>query len=230
MLYVRDLCKLFEVPEKTVLRWIREEQLPAYRFAEQFCFNRSDIATWATARGRSLPESFWKETERSPFRLGDALRNGGVHHDLGSDDRRATMRAVVDSMPLPSDTDRDVLVDHLHAHEVMVATHDHDGIAIPNPKTPIALHVDSPLVSLCFLTQPLCFGGEGSQPVHTVFSVVAPTARVHLGMISRIAHCLHDPAVRRAIRARASRDEILSAIDAVEGRMEALPQASTASS
>jgi hypothetical protein len=39
------------------------------------------------------------------------------------------------------------------------------------------MHIPRPMVTLCFLEQPVEFGAMDGQPVHTLFTIVSPTIR-----------------------------------------------------
>ena len=46
-LSVRDVVRLFKVPEKTVYHWIKENDLPAVKVGEQYRFGRTELLEWA---------------------------------------------------------------------------------------------------------------------------------------------------------------------------------------
>ena len=56
----------------------------------------------------------------------------------------------------------------LEAREAMGSTGIGDGIAIPHARYPVVLHLDKPLVSLCFLEQPIDFGALDARPVQAL--------------------------------------------------------------
>ena len=49
------------------------------------------------------------------------------------------------------------------------------------------------------------------KPVHTLFTIVSPTTRAHLHLMSKLSFVLRDAEVRRAIKRQESRQEILRA-------------------
>jgi PTS system nitrogen regulatory IIA component len=52
--------------------------------------------------------------------------------------------------------------------------------------------------------------------VHTLFSLISPTVRAHLHLLSRLAFALNDRDFKEAILRQASRDEILAGAGRVE--------------
>jgi len=76
-------------------------------------------------------------------------------------------------------------------------------------RNPIVLHVDEPIVSLCYLAAPVEFGAIDGKPVKTLFTIVTPTVRTHLHLLSRLAFLLKQPAFRDAVMREAGQDEVL---------------------
>jgi PTS system nitrogen regulatory IIA component len=73
------------------------------------------------------------------------------------------------------------------------------------------LHVQRPLVTLCFLEKPVEFGALDGQPVHTLFTLISPTVKAHLHLLSRLTFALRDAEFKALVLRQASRDEILVA-------------------
>jgi PTS system nitrogen regulatory IIA component len=49
-----------------------------------------------------------------------------------------------------------------------------------------------------------------------LFSLISPTVRAHLRLLSRLAFALHDPGFKKAVIGQAARDEILREAQRVE--------------
>jgi PTS system nitrogen regulatory IIA component len=107
----------------------------------------------------------------------------------------------------------------LLAREALGSTGIGGGIAIPHPRNPIVLHVDHPTIAVCFLTAPVEFRSLDGQPVHTLFTLVSPTVRTHLHLLSRLAHALKDGSFHAAIVRRDSDQEILKAARQLDATM-----------
>lgn len=219
-LTVREVARLLKVSEKTVYRWIREKDLPARRMGEQYHFNRAELLEWATARQIAVALELFQEPEdgSAPLPgLAEALEAGGVVHGVSGKDREAVLRAVVAAMPLPEGLDREFLTRVLLAREALGSTGVGDGIAIPHVRNPIVLNVPHSTVTLCFLDQPIDFAAIDGRPVHTLFTLISPTTRAHLHLISRLAFALRDPAFKETVTRRGSREEVLREARRVEG-------------
>jgi PTS system nitrogen regulatory IIA component len=221
-LTIREVAKLFHVSERKVRVWIKDDGLPAYRVNETYRFNRTELLEWATSRDLEVPADLFHrgDDEAPPLGLADALAEGGIFHGVGGSDKATVLHAIVDAMQLPAHVNRDLLLRVILAREALGSTGLGDGIAIPHPRNPIVLHVNRPEVCLCFLSSPIEFGAIDGKPVHTLFTLVSPTVRDHLHLLSRLAYSLRDPAFKAAVARQAPKDEILGEARRVESSLQ----------
>jgi PTS system nitrogen regulatory IIA component len=117
--------------------------------------------------------------------------------------------------------DREFLYQVLLAREALGSTGIGEGIAIPHVRNPIVLHLSRPLVVLCFLERPVDFGAIDRQPVTTLFTLISPTVRAHLHLLSRLGFALRDADFKATVLRQAPREEIVEALRRAEMGMAA---------
>ena len=222
LLKLDEIGRLFDVPEKDVLQWVRKEGLPATVIDDQYQVNRMDLLEWATGRQMTIPSHFLVGAgARSDLAalpsLRAAIEAGGVHYDVPGDDKESALRNVVSLLPLPAGVDPAFILDVLLARESLGATAVGNGIAIPHVRNPILLHVKRPFVSLFLLEHPVDFGAIDGKPVHALFVVVAPSVPVHLRVLAQLGHVLRDAGLRALLAERASAERILGRVRELEG-------------
>ena len=221
-LTVRDAARIMNVSEKTIYRWINQGSLPAYRVNEQYRFNRAELLEWATSKKINVSVEIFQEPESTAAVLPgfvDALETGGIFYRLGGGDKDSVLRAVVETMRLPDEVDREFLFRVLLAREALGSTSIGDGIAIPHVRNPVVLHVPRPSICLCFLEKPIDFDSIDGLPVFALFSMVSPTVRAHLHLLSRLSFALHDSGFKSVIMRQAPREEIMGAARQVEASL-----------
>ncbi len=226
-LSVKDAASLLNVSEKTVYRWIKQQTIPVYRINEQFRFNRAELLEWATSRRIQVSPDIFQEGEPSKLplpELSDALKAGGVAYRVGGNDKPSVLRAVVDILKLPEEVDREFLYQVLLARETLGSTGIGDGIAIPHVRNPVVLHVTKPTVTLCFLEHPIDFKAIDGQPVDTMFTLISPTVRAHLHLLSRLGFVLQNPTFRTALKRQASRDDLMETLSRAEATLPTVSQ------
>ncbi len=220
-LSVKDVVKLFNVSERTVYRWIKESDIPYYRLNEQYRFNRVEILEWATSRRLPVSPEIFQEEEGPLLSLSQAIAAGGIHYRVGGADKKEVLRNVVELLRLPEEVDVSFLLQVLLARESLGSTAIGDGIAIPHSRSPIVLHINKPMVALCFLEHAIDFDALDKQPVSVLFTLITPTVRSHLHLLSRLAFALKDPQWLDIIRRQGTREEILDTLRTFEQSMNA---------
>jgi PTS system nitrogen regulatory IIA component len=221
-LSVKDAAKLLSVSEKTIYRWIKQEVVPAYKVHESYRFNRAELIEWATSRRLGVsPEAFSEpESDALPLPLfREALEDGGVFYRIEGNSREEVLADVISHLRLPEEVDRDYLRRVLVAREKLASTAVGDGIALPHPRNPGLLHVTRPTVTLCFLEKPVDFKALDGRPVDILFTLISPTLRLHLHLLSRLGFLLKDSGFRQALKRQESRETIFSALRRAEEGM-----------
>ena len=211
-LKVKDAAELLQVSEKTIYRWIAQEKLPMHQVSGQYRFNRAELLEWATAKRVPISPKIMEEPEDAFIpSLEEALRYGGIHYRVGGTDKESVLRSVVNVLALPEEVDRKFLFQVLLARESLGSTAVGDGIAIPHVRNPITLHVTKPLMALCFLETPIDFQAMDGKPVHTLFTIVSPTIKAHLNLLSKLSLGLRSTQFADVVAKIGSREEILQA-------------------
>jgi PTS system nitrogen regulatory IIA component len=90
------------------------------------------------------------------------------------------------------------------------------GIALPHPRTPLLKEGDEPFVALAFPDQPIDWNTPDSSKVQTVFLIVSCSAKQHLSTLSRINFLCQQENFYALIKAKASKEKIIAAIQEAE--------------
>ncbi len=221
---LRDAARFLGVDESTLYRWVRRGDISARTVHDQYRFDHVDLLEFASARGIKVsPEMLAEPDSRGqPMpSLAEAVRAGGVHHDVPGSDKPAVLQAVVDRLPLPGSVNRNFLYQMLLAREQLGSTGFGHGIAIPHARDPVVLRVGAPAVAVSYLATPVDFEALDGKPVHTLFTMVSPSVRVHLHLLAVLATALRDVDLLAAVAARAPEPELVEALARVEA---SLPQ------
>lgn len=215
---VKEAASLLSISEKSVYRWISRGYLPAYRVNDQYRFTRAELLEWATSRKLNVsPDIFLEPNSGSPIpSLVESLQSGGIFYRIEGETKAAALGSLVEHMRLPDGVDRRFLLRVILAREELASTGIGDGIAIPHVRNPVVLHVSQPVITLCFLENPVEFASLDGKPVQALFGLISPTVRAHLHLLSRLSFALRDEAFKSTITRQARREEILAEAARIE--------------
>jgi nitrogen PTS system EIIA component len=217
---LREVARLLRISERTIERWVRLGELPAVRVKNQWFVNKVDLLEWATTRGVELEADItraWAAAEE--VSVGDAIARGGIHFKVPGHTREAVLHAVVKRLSIINDDDREFVYQGLLAREALGTTAIGAGIAIPHVRNPIVLAVDKPAVTVCFLENPIDFGALDGAPVGVLFTIISPTPRIHLQLLSRLMFLLQDQELRLLLTGVPAAPDLVSRIWAVESQL-----------
>lgn len=211
-LTVQAAAKVLGSNDEKVYDWIEEGSLPAQQIRGQYRINRTELLEWATSHGFTVqPSAFERpeDPESSATTLTDALRAGGIYHEIDGRDLETVLGNVVAHLPVDDDIDRDTLLQILLARDKLGLAAIGDGIAIPHVRTPLVLASGDSVAVLAFLVDSLPIPTPDGKPVDTLFLLICPNVHAHLAMLAKLAYCLKAEPFRDAVMRRASAEELL---------------------
>ncbi|MBN2804152.1 MAG: PTS sugar transporter subunit IIA [Deltaproteobacteria bacterium] len=194
MLGVKDVARLLCVSEKTIYRWISKNDIPVYKLNEIYRFNKLELMEWATSKKLNVSYEIFDYNNNEPVNrisISDLVSAGGIYYHVSGKTKENVLRSIVNLMNIPDDIDRDYLFNSLMARENLGSTAIGEGVAIPHVRNPIVLHINRPVVSICFLDEPMDFNALDGKPVDTVFTILSNSIKVHLSILSKISFILH---------------------------------------
>ncbi|MGE5671035.1 MAG: PTS sugar transporter subunit IIA [Fibrobacterota bacterium] len=217
MLSVKEVAKLLNVSEKKVYRMIAQNEVPVNKVGEEYQFNRVELLEWATSMGIHVStESIVATPEAESPLFIDALREGSIAYNVPGNDKVTVLKNVVKLLKLPANVDPEFMYEIIIAREKLGSTGIGDGIAIPHVRNPVILNVNKPVVTLSFLEKPIDFESIDGKPVNVLFTIISPTIRVHLHLLSRLGYVLQNPAFKSVIKDQAKPDLIFAALQKAE--------------
>jgi PTS system nitrogen regulatory IIA component len=216
-LSLKEMAEIFGVDDDTIYEWIADRSFPHSCVDNSYRFNRIDVLEWANRNHMNLSPAFFQaqEDEGLPA-LSEAIRLGGVVRDVEGVSKREVFAKIVGRMALPEDMEPEFVVEVLLAREEQGSTGIGEGIAIPHPRTPLVIHGQPSRVAVAFLRKPLDFGAIDGAPVSTIFTIMTPTIKAHLYILSRLAMAVRNPQWHAALQRAAPAEELLAVLEKVE--------------
>jgi len=211
-----ELAQRLGLPDSTLERWIRQGRIPVQRVGGDCVFDERELRQWAETHRLRYDDAGRPRRERDGadiVSLPEAARRGGLHHLPHVDGRDAALRTLSAQVPGFDDSDRAALLDRLLEREGLSSTGIGHGVAVPHPRAPMKELVEEPLVVTGLLPEPVDFGAIDGEPVRVLFLVLAPSVKVHLALLSRLAFCLQDDAFLEALHGAPVEDDFWRALE-----------------
>ncbi|MFA6506772.1 MAG: PTS sugar transporter subunit IIA [Treponemataceae bacterium] len=146
----------------------------------------------------------------------ELVKRGGVFYNLSGNTPSEVLADAVSAIPLPEGIDRAKLLTAVLEREALMPTAIGDGIALPHPRSPLILDPARQFVAVCFLRQPIDWRALDGKPVGTAILIFSASPRLHLQTLSRVNFLCRQSAFRKLLQGRASREELVAAIEAAE--------------
>lgn len=208
---VQEAAKLLSVSEKTIYRWLKAGNLPAYRIQDQYRFNRAELLAWAISRRINVPDSIFEDSLRVTGNvptLAGAVTRGGIHYRVQAGTKEEALRCVVELTRVDEPVNRDGILRSLLAREALAPTAVGGGIAIPQLLYPNTLEIAEPIVSLLFLEAAVDYDGFDGLPVKALLGLLCSSLRAYHILLNRLYYSLRDPLLLEAIRREDGRNQI----------------------
>jgi len=156
------------------------------------------------------------EKEIASPSLASLVERGGVYHQVPGTNPKDLLAVVINCLPPLPALDTKELYREILEREALVSTGIGRGIALPHPRNPMIGEGGKPFVAVVFPVQPLDWNAPDGVKVHTVFLIVSSSTKQHLGTLSKINFLCQQEEFYTLIKARASEDVIVAAIQKAE--------------
>ncbi|MBT3177318.1 MAG: PTS transporter subunit EIIA [Desulfobacula sp.] len=194
-LSVFDLSKQLGVAQDTIERWVRQGKLPVIKKGRNYRFDAKELKKWASNHNIKLnfydKKNMPQKERLSVIPLSVAVQNGGVYFDIQGHDVNSALQSSIEKISMIPDDFKSDLLDRLIEREKALSTGIGNGIAIPHPREQLN-YLKNPLVSVCFLDNPVDYKALDNKSVSVLFFILCPDLKMHLHLLSALSFCLRD--------------------------------------
>jgi PTS system nitrogen regulatory IIA component len=157
--------------------------------------------------------------------LSTLVERGGIFHEVAGNSVDTMMAEFVKSLPGPFSPagegggDREFKAAFLNAvleREALMSTGIGRGVALPHPRSPMAVDEKTQFVALGFPILPIDWKALDGKPVHSVMLIVSASSKSHLRTLSKLNFLCMDEKFLSLLRDRAPAAVIIQTIQQVE--------------
>ena len=211
-----EVSIFLKVGERTVLKMVHCEEIPAVRIGNQWRFVKSAIDEWLNSK---LPVARRDALTRLIEVADTAVPLSRLiiprYIDLAIE--RGTIVEVLDQLTRPfvhiGDISTDVqkrLVEDLVYRESILTTAIDEGVAFPHLRTPSDNPIPGPLIHVGRCDAGTDFGSQNGKPAFIFFFICTSSITVHLRVMARLAQAVKDFGLTKRIMDAQNGEEVLA--------------------
>jgi PTS system nitrogen regulatory IIA component len=208
-----------DIPLVTVSRWANQGKIPCKLKGGNFLFKKNEIVSWARSHHLRMKEDSKTQdpkANKDEIGLFHAVSRGMIYHRLEGNDVYSVLKNAVEKMEFEGDADKKLILDELIGREEIASTGIGNGVAIPHPRRPLPLGLNSPVIWVFFLAESVDFNAVDGKPIFVLFFMFSPSTQVHLNLLARLSFCLREKTFMSMLKKRSQPDVFLSAISRIE--------------
>lgn len=222
-LNVKDVAKLLQASEETILNWIEQGKIPSYQLMDEYRFNREEIEEWML---RFVNQDGLHDLTECPaglpsFNLYRALHKGIVLKDIEGDSKEELIKNSMEFISKHLDLNPEILTHLLLDREKLMSTAINHGIAVPHARE-FLLSSTYDFIAVVYPKNPIDYGALDKEKVHTLFFLFACQDNRHLNLLAKIAFFCHQKENLELLKSKPDKMALLNFIRQWEAKLSHL--------
>lgn len=208
-----DVANYLKLSEKTILKMVKNGEIPCAKIANQWRFSRPMLDDWLRGKMDVVPKNdlsrlIEKEFDYMP--ISRLIDKESMIMDLKSTDRSGVLEELAEvAFQNKLILDRDFLITKLNEREELTSTSIGNGIAIPHLRKPSASIIYEPKVVIGLSPQGIDFNSPDGELTYLFFLILSDSEVVHLRILSRLANILRNNGALEKINTYRTKEEFL---------------------
>ena len=196
LMTVSDLAEYLKLSEKTILKMVKNREIPSARIANQWRFSRMMIEDWITSKMEVIPQNDLSrliERELDFVPLSRLLSEDNILLAMEAEDKRGVLEELAENAVRTGlVSDKDLFFDKLLDRERITSTAIGKGVAIPHLRSPSDEIINEPRIIIGRSAKGVDFSSIDGSLTHLFFLLLSDSETVHLRILSKLAAILRD--------------------------------------
>jgi len=208
-----EVSKYLKLSEKTLLKMIRNKEIPGAKIANQWRFSRAMIDDWLRSQMEVLPKNDLSrliEKEYDYIPLSRLFDEKAMIMDLESDNKIGVLTELARiSLDNHFISDKEYLIYKLIEREDLTSTAIGNGIALPHLRKPSSQVINEPKIVIGISRKGIDYNSFDGHPTHLFFLILSDSEVVHLRILSKLSRVLRDREALEKIKSFTKKEEFL---------------------
>lgn len=196
LMTLADVAEFLQLSEKTVLKMVKNREIPCTKIANQWRFSRPMLNDWITSRMEVIPQNDLSRLLRKDFEivpLSRLIYRKNILPIRSTDRFEALKEMAQNAFESNLVSDKKDFLEKLIKREEMSSTAICSGIAIPHMREPSEDVVREARILIGYSREGIDFKSTDDHPTHILFLLITDSEVVHLKVLSRLSALLKDP-------------------------------------
>lgn len=195
ILTLAEVAEYLKLSDKTVLKMVKNQEIPCAKIANQWRFSRGTLNDWLTSKMEVIPQNDLSrliESEYDSVPLSRLMDEEDILMDLKSKDREGIIRELAErAYASQLISDKDQFIRKLIEREELTSTAIGSGVAIPHLRQASADVVKEARIIIGLSKSGVDFASFDGKPTNLFFLLVSDSEVVHLRLLSKLSRILH---------------------------------------
>jgi nitrogen PTS system EIIA component len=194
LMTLTEVANYLKLSEKTILKMIKNQEIPCAKIANQWRFLRPLIEDWLLAKMNVIPQNdlsrlIEEQSDQVPISRFTSVPLIAVLPDnIDKHDALHQLTTLANDHKIISDTEKVYL--KLIEREQMISTGIGKGVAIPHMRNPSSLVIDGPKIVIGLSKGGVTYDSSDNEPVHIIFLILTDSEVVHLRIMAKLAQMI----------------------------------------
>ncbi|MDA3851000.1 MAG: PTS sugar transporter subunit IIA [Spirochaetaceae bacterium] len=213
LMTLSDVAGFLQLSEKTILKMVKNNEIPCTKIANQWRFSQEILNDWITSKMRVLPQNDLSrliETDFDLVPLSRLLREQNII-ELDKTTKLGVLKELADNAYATNlISDKSTFLESLIEREEMSSTQICSGIALPHLRSPSEKVVNAARIVIGYSKEGIDFDSHSNEKTNILFLLISDSEVVHLKILSKISRILQNPENVKEVRAMDKKDDFLN--------------------
>lgn len=209
ILTLAEVAEYLKLSDKTVLKMVKNQEIPCAKIANQWRFSKPTLNDWLTSRMEVIPQNDLSrliEKEYDSVPLSRLMDEENIIFPLRAGSQEEVIRELADkAFESRLISEKDIFIKKLMEREELTSTSIGSGIAIPHLRKASAKVVREAKIIIGLSPGGIDFSSFDGELTYLFFLLISDSEVVHLRILSKLSRILRQEEAVKALKAMDSK-------------------------